>query len=606
MFQRYLENQHDQAIMLPSSFVATPTSTWYQAAGIHLLNTSVSSYELVAKAADVFADVQSPHMGEEDGAASTESGQTQESLQSGLSAELVSAVSYDPNPTVDKVKEWMNENSSDCSESMPEWASSDDECPEGDENERRKQWTSMRAIQMSPSNLRPMTANYEACMPDKKTTYDSEEESTADKRASAELEEAALKTMMSEQQLARTIDLMCKMSGERPVDVQAMYIYKLQMCSNDVPHDWIKCSFAHGGELARRRDPSTHSANPCSEYERNQTCARGEKCRFSHGVWERGLHPQRYRTSMCSKGEKCDRRICFFAHTPAQLRKATNGKASNNESIVSFTPAAGSETKLSRRKARAIQRANGALNTSTIDAILLLPPPHRGGTSCHKPPLPTIDQTGLPETLKRTETPQKVDRIRVDVDSKLTKHSTRLLNSVAKSADCVSPASSGTGCLETASLSSSSQASTVHAIPWAEDNFGEHGALDAVHSPLLVGRGDASSSAPSFSRSVADGVEGKAHTPKSGYAIRAAHRKAQERTSDVGEEREDGLRDVIEKGVDVDHLGDPESKCCENAKERARCIYIRTYIYIYIQMDTDLWVNRQISAVPLNSPPLCV
>lgn len=96
-----------------------------------------------------------------------------------------------------------------------------------------------------------------------------------------------------------------------------MYEYKLKLCPNRDPHDWTHCIWAHDGEVARRRNPSVHSGNPCVEYEKMQACPRGDRCPYAHGVWERGLHPQRYRTSLCSNvlnGGTCNRKICFFAH----------------------------------------------------------------------------------------------------------------------------------------------------------------------------------------------------------------------------------------------------------------------------------------------------
>lgn len=100
-------------------------------------------------------------------------------------------------------------------------------------------------------------------------------------------------------------------------DMVAMYEFKLKLCPNKDPHDWTLCMWAHEGEVARRRNPSLHSGNPCVEFEKTQSCPRGDRCPYAHGVWERGLHPQRYRTSLCSNvavGGKCNRKICFFAH----------------------------------------------------------------------------------------------------------------------------------------------------------------------------------------------------------------------------------------------------------------------------------------------------
>ena len=52
------------------------------------------------------------------------------------------------------------------------------------------------------------------------------------------------------------------------------------------------------------------------------TCANGDACGYSHNVFEAWLHPQKYRTQLCKKGLLCDRDVCFFAHTEAELRQA--------------------------------------------------------------------------------------------------------------------------------------------------------------------------------------------------------------------------------------------------------------------------------------------
>ncbi|KAJ1493603.1 hypothetical protein T484DRAFT_1610225 [Baffinella frigidus] len=103
-----------------------------------------------------------------------------------------------------------------------------------------------------------------------------------------------------------------------------MYAFKLRLCADPHPHDWTLCPYAHEGEVARRRNPAYHSANPCSEYERTGACRRGTRCPFAHGVWERGLHPQRYRTLLCSRANRCTRPLCFFAHSETEVRKAVS------------------------------------------------------------------------------------------------------------------------------------------------------------------------------------------------------------------------------------------------------------------------------------------
>ncbi|KAM1011745.1 hypothetical protein TB2_046887 [Malus domestica] len=100
-----------------------------------------------------------------------------------------------------------------------------------------------------------------------------------------------------------------------------MFEFKVRRCTRSRSHDWTDCPFAHPGEKARRRDPRRHhySGTVCADYRRG-SCSRGDSCEFSHGVFECWLHPARYRTEACKDGKNCKRKVCFFAHTPRQLR----------------------------------------------------------------------------------------------------------------------------------------------------------------------------------------------------------------------------------------------------------------------------------------------
>ncbi|KAH7286056.1 hypothetical protein KP509_33G056800 [Ceratopteris richardii] len=100
-----------------------------------------------------------------------------------------------------------------------------------------------------------------------------------------------------------------------------IYEFKVRRCMRGRSHDWTECPFAHPGEKARRRDPRRihYSGSPCPDF-RKGTCRRGDACEFSHGVFECWLHPARYRTQVCKDGENCKRKVCFFAHSPEQLR----------------------------------------------------------------------------------------------------------------------------------------------------------------------------------------------------------------------------------------------------------------------------------------------
>ncbi|XP_058752479.1 zinc finger CCCH domain-containing protein 30-like [Vicia villosa] len=100
-----------------------------------------------------------------------------------------------------------------------------------------------------------------------------------------------------------------------------MFSFKVRPCSRAYSHDWTECPFVHPGENARRRDPRKfhYSCVPCPDF-RKGACRRGDMCEYAHGVFECWLHPAQYRTRLCKDGTSCNRRVCFFAHLPEELR----------------------------------------------------------------------------------------------------------------------------------------------------------------------------------------------------------------------------------------------------------------------------------------------
>ncbi|XP_057513518.1 zinc finger CCCH domain-containing protein 30-like [Actinidia eriantha] len=100
-----------------------------------------------------------------------------------------------------------------------------------------------------------------------------------------------------------------------------MFSFKVRPCSRAYSHDWTECPFVHPGENARRRDPRKYhySCVPCPDF-RKGACRRGDMCEYAHGVFESWLHPAQYRTRLCKDDTSCARRVCFFAHTPEELR----------------------------------------------------------------------------------------------------------------------------------------------------------------------------------------------------------------------------------------------------------------------------------------------
>lgn len=109
-----------------------------------------------------------------------------------------------------------------------------------------------------------------------------------------------------------------------------MFSYKVKRCPRVRPHDWTDCPYAHSNEKARRRDPRQvpYCAIACEAYKHGK-CPKGDSCQFSHGVFEYWLHPARYRTRVCHAGPYCQRKVCFFAHTPGQLRLEARPKCQN-------------------------------------------------------------------------------------------------------------------------------------------------------------------------------------------------------------------------------------------------------------------------------------
>ncbi|KAG0492158.1 hypothetical protein HPP92_005556 [Vanilla planifolia] len=104
-----------------------------------------------------------------------------------------------------------------------------------------------------------------------------------------------------------------------------IYEFKVRRCPRGRSHDWTECPYAHPGEKARRRDPRKYHylGTSCPDF-RKGCCKKGDACEFAHGVFESWLHPSRYRTQPCKDGKACLRRVCFFAHTPEQLRVVPN------------------------------------------------------------------------------------------------------------------------------------------------------------------------------------------------------------------------------------------------------------------------------------------
>ncbi|KAF3324722.1 zinc finger CCCH domain-containing protein 54 [Carex littledalei] len=101
-----------------------------------------------------------------------------------------------------------------------------------------------------------------------------------------------------------------------------MYSFKVKRCLDRRAHNWGYCPYVHQGERIQRRDPCKfqYKRQMCHESQDITMCRLGNRCKYSHGLYEYWLHPTRYRTRMCNMGLACRRRVCFFAHSLQQLR----------------------------------------------------------------------------------------------------------------------------------------------------------------------------------------------------------------------------------------------------------------------------------------------
>ncbi|URD80412.1 zinc finger CCCH domain-containing protein [Musa troglodytarum] len=125
-------------------------------------------------------------------------------------------------------------------------------------------------------------------------------------------------------------------TGIYGTDEFRMYTFKIKPCSRAYSHDWTECPFVHPGENARRRDPRkfSYSCVPCLEF-RKGSCRNGDACEYAHGVFESWLHPAQYRTRLCKDETGCNRRVCFFAHKPEELRSVNPSAASVAGTLLS-------------------------------------------------------------------------------------------------------------------------------------------------------------------------------------------------------------------------------------------------------------------------------
>ncbi|KAL3829952.1 hypothetical protein ACJIZ3_018754 [Penstemon smallii] len=188
-----------------------------------------------------------------------------------------------------------------------------------------------------------------------------------------------------------------------------MFEFKVRKCTRARSHDWTECPFAHPGEKARRRDPRKfhYSGTACPDF-RNGSCRKGDACEFAHGVFECWLHPARYRTQPCKDGMNCTRRVCFFAHSPDQLRvlspRAESYDGSPHRLAFMSSPEAESPLAESQPMSPSVNQMVASLRQLQLNKIKSVPNSWVGGSS---PRMNLINPPGffsLPNTPTRSVT----------------------------------------------------------------------------------------------------------------------------------------------------------------------------------------------------------
>lgn len=151
-----------------------------------------------------------------------------------------------------------------------------------------------------------------------------------------------------------------------------IYEWKVTLCTNTEAHDTGKCPFAHPGEKGTRRDVRVYKYSPeaCpATQQKNGKCPRGMDCPLSHTVFERWLHPQRFRTQLCTNGADCPRKsTCFFAHSEKQLRRVVPDIVGSCSSIASSLSLAPSVERVSSISSNS-SSASGSSTLSGLSAV---------------------------------------------------------------------------------------------------------------------------------------------------------------------------------------------------------------------------------------------
>jgi hypothetical protein len=105
-------------------------------------------------------------------------------------------------------------------------------------------------------------------------------------------------------------------------------------------------------------------------------CKRGDGCDYAHGVFEFWLHPARYRTQPCKDGTACRRRVCFFTHTPDQLRSIPAQHASpRNRTPLSPLAESYDGSPLRRQAFETYLTGKSGIMSSSPTSTLLSSPP---------------------------------------------------------------------------------------------------------------------------------------------------------------------------------------------------------------------------------------
>ncbi|XP_022995184.1 zinc finger CCCH domain-containing protein 29-like [Cucurbita maxima] len=226
-------------------------------------------------------------------------------------------------------------------------------------------------------------------------------------------------------------------SGMYGTDDFRMYTFKVKPCSRAYSHDWTECPFVHPGENARRRDPKKYpySCVPCPEF-RKGACPKGDSCEYAHGVFESWLHPAQYRTRLCKDETGCNRKVCFFAHKPEDLRPVYASTGSGMPSPRSLSSSAADMSTMSTLTLGSSSLSLPTTSTPPMSPLASVSSPTNGNLWQNKinltPPALQLSGSRLKTTLSARDLDFEMELLGLEKNASQLQHQQQLIDEISR------------------------------------------------------------------------------------------------------------------------------------------------------------------------------